>query len=474
MTVPMTASPTSQPDSATVSGASTARVQAALDRAARDLLEQVPRDTALHRACQRLATALDAAQVLLVQRDASGLFGVQACSRESALWAELARLPERWDGSIAGQGPAAQATRTGEPACLDVDDPNFAPWREAARRDGLRRVEGYALPASAPGAVLLVARATRSPVEPADAQQAAHGLSQWLEAAERQDRQSLLSSALNQLGLAAFVADVGGQIVWSNLALTALTGHAPEALLGRSPALLASGHHGARYYRDLWNTIRSGQVWRERTVDRRRDGSCFTARQTITPFGRDGRVTHYLAVYDDISEECDTQRRRELLDGRDPLTGLLHRSVLESLMADVLACEQPLHLAVMALEHTDPRPSGGRHGPSPPPAVLAAVIASLGAARAACNVTGECLLWLPDDAPLATQTLARVQEQVASQLADTRPDLRLRLRWGRASAPVDGRDLQTLLHTADRRLGLEPLQPARRRVIPPVQDDVRS
>ena len=101
-----------------------------------------------------------------------------------------------------------------------------------------------------------------------------------------------------------------GEIVWCNAAFGRLTGYPPAEVLGRNPRFLSSGRHGVRHYRDLWNTIRSGRVWRGETVDRDRSGTAFTALQTITPFGGDGKVTHYLAMYDDISRQTREDVRR--------------------------------------------------------------------------------------------------------------------------------------------------------------------
>ena len=65
-----------------------------------------------------------------------------------------------------------------------------------------------------------------------------------------------------------------------------------------------------REYEDLWKTISAGQVWRGEFNNRRKNGELFWELASIAPV-RDGRgkVTHYVAVKEDISERKATEER---------------------------------------------------------------------------------------------------------------------------------------------------------------------
>lgn len=121
--------------------------------------------------------------------------------------------------------------------------------------------------------------------------------------------------ALDATANAIVITDRDGLIVWVNRAFTHLTGFSADEAVGRTPTILKSGEQEPRVYRDLWATIRAGQVWRGRLVNRRKDGSVYTEDETITPVtDADGAITHFIAVKQDVTEY---QEVRERLEARD-------------------------------------------------------------------------------------------------------------------------------------------------------------
>jgi nitrogen fixation negative regulator NifL len=126
---------------------------------------------------------------------------------------------------------------------------------------------------------------------------------------------------------AIVITDSDGVIVSVNPAFTRLTGFSAEEAIGRTPALLKSGAQDPEMYRDLWETIRAGRVWRGRLVNRRKDGSLYTEEQTITPVaGEAGVVTHFIAVKQDVTEFREVSER---LQARDDLFRLLLENALD-------------------------------------------------------------------------------------------------------------------------------------------------
>ena len=133
--------------------------------------------------------------------------------------------------------------------------------------------------------------------------------------------------ALDATANAIVITDRDGLIVWVNRAFTRLTGFSADEAVGRTPTILKSGEQEPRVYRDLWATIRAGQVWRGRLVNRRKDGSVYTEDETITPVtDADGAITHFIAVKQDVTEY---QEVRERLEARDALFRLLLENALD-------------------------------------------------------------------------------------------------------------------------------------------------
>ena len=114
----------------------------------------------------------------------------------------------------------------------------------------------------------------------------------------------LQSAALNAAANAIVITDRAGLIEWVNPAFSELTGYTAAEAVGRNPRdLVKSDQHDQAFYKNLWDTILSGQVWRGEIINRRKDGSLYTEEQTITPL-RDlqGAITHFIAVKQDITE----------------------------------------------------------------------------------------------------------------------------------------------------------------------------
>lgn len=114
---------------------------------------------------------------------------------------------------------------------------------------------------------------------------------------------ALLVTALEAVPHGVLVSDHDGTILWTNTAFRLLSGYDRDDLVGANPRLLNSGTHDEAFYRDLWETILDGRVWRGTIVERHRDGHTYPVRQTITPLlGPTGDVEHFVAVHEDITE----------------------------------------------------------------------------------------------------------------------------------------------------------------------------
>jgi PAS domain S-box-containing protein len=117
------------------------------------------------------------------------------------------------------------------------------------------------------------------------------------------------------------ITDAQGSIVWVNAAFTRLTGYASEEVSGHNPRLLKSGKTDRMVYKELWDTIRSGRVWRGELVNRRKDGSLYAEEQTVTPVqDESGRVSYFIAITHDVTArkraEEDLRKLNEKLEQR--------------------------------------------------------------------------------------------------------------------------------------------------------------
>ncbi len=116
--------------------------------------------------------------------------------------------------------------------------------------------------------------------------------------------------AMEQSGNTIVITDPKGKIEYANPKFEALTGYSRAETLGKNPRLLKSGEHDRAYYKNLWDTIRAGNVWQGEFHNRRKDGSLFWESATIAPLINDnGEITNYIAIKEDISIQKELQER---------------------------------------------------------------------------------------------------------------------------------------------------------------------
>ena len=121
-----------------------------------------------------------------------------------------------------------------------------------------------------------------------------------------------LSLAVEQSPNSIIITDLEGHIEYVNQAFVDTTGYNRDEAIGRNPRLLHSGRTEAAVFNALWRNLTRGEAWRGEFVNRRKSGEVYYDMATIAPIRQpDGRITHYLAVQEDISEKRRTAAELE-------------------------------------------------------------------------------------------------------------------------------------------------------------------
>jgi len=229
----------------------------------------------------------------------------------------LASLRITWADDAYGRGPAGTAVRTGQVCVMrDVQtEPAFAPWREAAAERGYASVIGLPLSAGfRPFGVLAIYAGEPGAFDAEEvkllsdlARNVSSGISLLQTRAERrraEEERARLSLAVEQAAEAIVITDVEGTIAYVNPAFERVTGYTRAEVIGKNPRFLKSGKHDPDFYKSLWATLETGEVWSGRFINRRKDGTLFEAEAVISPL-RDaaGRVTNYVGVQRDVTRE---------------------------------------------------------------------------------------------------------------------------------------------------------------------------
>ena len=128
---------------------------------------------------------------------------------------------------------------------------------------------------------------------------------------QAEDLLRLQSTALNAAANAIVITNRNGIIQWVNPAFTILTGYEADEAIGKNPRdLVKSGQHTLAFYKEMWDTILSGNVWRGEMINCRKDGQIYYEEQTITPLrDRAGQVRQFIAIKQDITQRKQTEER---------------------------------------------------------------------------------------------------------------------------------------------------------------------
>ena len=128
-----------------------------------------------------------------------------------------------------------------------------------------------------------------------------HSMQQQRQRAE--DSLRKLSCAVEQSADIIFITNCDGIIEYVNPAFEKVTGYTGQEVMGQTPEFLKSGQQASAIYRELWETIRSGDVYRNIEVNRRKSGGLYYVDESISPI-RDatGTITHFVSNGRDLTE----------------------------------------------------------------------------------------------------------------------------------------------------------------------------
>lgn len=138
---------------------------------------------------------------------------------------------------------------------------------------------------------------------------------------------------------AIMITDPAANIEYVNPQFTELTGYSPEEVVGRNARILKSDCVGAQVFNTLWSTLSEGRVWRGEFLNRRKDGSTYWERASISGFRESsGLVTHYIGIKENITVEKQIEFEREKLI-QELQTALQQVKTLSGLLPICASCK---------------------------------------------------------------------------------------------------------------------------------------
>ncbi len=255
------------------------------------------------------------------------------------------------------------------------------------------------------------------------------------------------------------ITDADTHIVWVNQAFEKITGYREPEVLGRTPALLNSGLQEASFYEQMYDSLGKSGSWQGEIINRRKDGTVYPEWLTISALVDDGgQVTHYVAIFSDITERKASEERIRYLSEHDFLTKLPNRMLFEDRLRQAIkhAQRQTQQFAILfidldrfkAINDTFGHPVGDRLLQEVALRLQAAVRGS----DTICRQGGDEFLILLHDIKGADDA-ARIAEKIIQQVGQPyfidKHQLNSSPSIGIALYPDDGDSSEALISNAD-------------------------
>ncbi len=258
---------------------------------------------------------------------------------------------------------------------------------------------------------------------------------------------------------AILITDATNRILAVNRLFCEITGYAEDEVLGKTPAVLASGRHGDAFYQDMWQLLKQRGHWAGEIWNRRKNGEVFPEWLNISVLTDEhGAITHFIALFTDITERKAQEAHVRHLAEYDFLTDLPNRVLIhDRLQQAIRSAEKNLHqLAVLFVDLDHFKNINDSLGHGKGDELLKMVAERLTGPLRNVDTVGrtggdEFVIILPDLASPdeAGHVAQRLLDALHSPFVVAGHSLVVSASIGISVAPEDGDDIQTLLMNAD-------------------------
>lgn len=117
-----------------------------------------------------------------------------------------------------------------------------------------------------------------------------------------------LTKAVEQSPSMVVITDFAGNIEYVNPKSTLLTGYTFDEIVGQNPRIFNSGKQSSEVYKNLWQTIVSGEDWRGEFINKKKNGELYWEAASISAIrNSDNVITHFIKNAEDITRRKNAE-----------------------------------------------------------------------------------------------------------------------------------------------------------------------
>ena len=274
---------------------------------------------------------------------------------------------------------------------------------------------------------------------------------------EAKARLQLAGKVFDNTAEGILITDASGVIRSANRALTRISGYSEQEMVGRTPAMFASGQQDAAFYQQMWQQLLNEGQWQGELTNRRRSGELYPQWLVINAVhDAGGELSHFVAVCSDESERRAADERIDYLAHFDALTGLPNRTQLQERSAVVFQQGDEACAALLLLDLDRFKTVNESLGHQAGDMLLRVAADRLAGVLDAGQIVGrqggdEFIVLLPRlaSADDALGAACRIQQALASPVEIDGHPVQASASIGISLFPQDGQDFDTLVRNAD-------------------------
>ncbi|MBI4549662.1 MAG: EAL domain-containing protein [Candidatus Omnitrophica bacterium] len=268
-----------------------------------------------------------------------------------------------------------------------------------------------------------------------------------------------LSIAVEQSPASIMITDTEGRIEYVNVKFTEVTGYTLDEVKGKKPSFLKTGETPLETYKQLWDTILDGREWRGEFRNRKKSGEHYWEQALIAPIrNTEGKVTHFLAIKEDITKRKWSEEALVHMAYYDSLTDLPNRFLIYDRLNQALshARRKKKMAGVLSLGLDRFKNINDAFGHTVGDGLLQAVAKRLsdicGKNNFVARVGGdEFMIILPElkNVEEALQMAQQIQDAIRPVFSLEGHEIHVTVSIGISVYPSDGDDVETLLKDAN-------------------------